>query len=135
MPHHLGLLAALHRKAGKTIDGLRLIAEALTNADANQESWCNVELHRERGELLLLAAREEAENQADAEFQAAIETAVAQGAKLPELRASVARARLNAARGRRQQARDILMPIYGWFSEGLETADLTEARVLLASLQ
>ena len=75
------------------------------------------------------------ENQADKEFQAAIETAAAQGAKLPELRASVARARLQAARGRRQQARDILAPIYGWFSEGLETRDLVEARMLLADLQ
>jgi class 3 adenylate cyclase/predicted ATPase len=133
--HHLGLLARLHRKAGRVAAGLGLIDEALAIADANTESWCNVELHRERGELLLMAAGEKAENQADAEFKAAIETAVAQGAKLPELRASVARARLQAARGRRQQARDILRPIYGWFSEGLETRDLVEARTLLAELQ
>ena len=135
IPHHLGLLAALHRKTGKSEAGLRLIADAVAIADANQESWCNVELHRERGELLLLAGREEIENQADKEFQAAIETAVTQGAKLPELRASVARARLQATRGRRQQARDILAPVYGWFSEGLETRDLVEARKLLADLQ
>ena len=115
--------------------GLRLIDEALAIANANNESWCNAELHRERGELLLLASGHDAENQADREFQAAIETAAAQGAKLPELRASVARARLQAARGRRQQARDILAPIYGWFSEGLETRDLAEARTLLADLQ
>ena len=77
----------------------------------------------------------DAETQADREFQAAIETAAAQGAKLSELRASVARARLQAARGKRRQARDILTPIYGWFSEGLETRDLVEARALLADLQ
>jgi predicted ATPase len=128
------LLAGLHRKAGRVVAGLGLIDEALAIADANSESWCNVELHRERGELLLMAAGEEAENQADAEFKAAIETAVAQGAKLPELRASVARAKLQAARGRRQQARDILAPIYSWFSEGLETSDLAEARTFLADL-
>src|SRR6202008_175681 len=122
--HHLGLLAGLHRKAGRVVAGLGLIDEALAIADANSESWCNVELHLERGELLLMAAGEEAENQADAEFRAAIEPAVTQGAKLPELRASVARAKLQAARGRRQQARDILAPIYSWFSEGLETSDL-----------
>jgi predicted ATPase len=104
IPHHLGLLAALHRKAGQAMAGLRLVAEAFAIGDANHESWCNVELHRERGELLLLAAGEEAENQADAEFNAAIETAAAQGAKLPELRASVARARLHAARGTRHEA-------------------------------
>jgi class 3 adenylate cyclase/predicted ATPase len=132
--HHLGLLAGLHRRAGRVVAGLGLIDEALAIADANSESWCNVELHRERGELLLMAAGEEAENQADAEFKAAIETAVAQGAKLPELRASVARAKLQAARGRRQQARDILAPIYSWFSEGLETSDLAEARTFLADL-
>jgi class 3 adenylate cyclase/predicted ATPase len=134
IPHHLGLLAALHRKTGNAIAGLRLIDEAVAIADASLESWCVVELHRERGELLLMAAGEEAENQADAEFKAAIETAVAQGAKLPELRASVARAKLQAARGRRQQARDILAPIYSWFSEGLETSDLAEARTFLADL-
>jgi len=135
IPHHLGLLAALHRKAGKAKAGLRLIAEALTIADANHESWCDVELHRARGELLLLAGQEDAENQADTEFQAAIETAAAQGAKLPELRASVARARLQAARGRRESARDVLAPIYAWFSEGFETPDLVEARTLLADLR
>lgn len=135
IPHHLGLLAGLHRKAGKPTAGLRIIDEALAIADANSESWCSAELHRERGELLLLAAREDAENQADCEFETAIETAAAQRAKLPELRASLAHARLRAARGKRQQARDILAPIYGWFSEGLETRDLEEARMLLADLR
>jgi class 3 adenylate cyclase/predicted ATPase len=134
IPHYLGLLAGLNRKAGKVVAGLRLIDEALAIADANCESWCNAELHRERGELLLMAAGEDAENQADAEFKIAIETAAAQGAKLPELRASLARARLQAARGMRQQARDVLAPIYGWFSEGLEMSDLVEARTLLADL-
>jgi predicted ATPase len=135
IPHYLVLLAGLHRKAGKAMAGLRLLDEAVAAADANGESWCDVELHRERGELLLLAAGEEAENQADTEFQAAIETAAAQGAKLPELRASVARARLQAARGRRESARDVLAPIYAWFSEGFETPDLVEARTLLADLR
>ncbi|MCK1462948.1 hypothetical protein IVB34_32350 [Bradyrhizobium sp. 2] len=132
IPHHLGLLAALQRKAGNAMAGLQLINQAVVIADESLESWCDVELHRERGELLLLVGGEEAENQADAEFEAAIETAAAQGAKLPELRASVARARLQAARGMRQQAHDSLAPIYSWFSEGLETGDLVEARKLLA---
>jgi predicted ATPase len=134
LPHHLALLAGLHRKAGNAATGLELIDEAIAVADANQESWCNVELHRERGELLLQAAGKGAENQADTEFQIAIEIAVAQGAKLPELRASIARAKLQASRGRRQQARKILAPIYSWFSEGLETHDLVEAHKLLTDL-
>jgi predicted ATPase len=135
LPHHLALLAGLLRKAGKVVDGIELIDGALAIADANRESWCNVELHRQRGELLLMAAGQDAENQVDAEFNAAIQTAVAQGAKLPELRASVARARFLASRGRRRQAREILAPSYGWFSEGLETPDLVQARTLLATLQ
>ncbi|MGO8913529.1 MAG: AAA family ATPase [Bradyrhizobium sp.] len=122
-------------KAGEVMAGLRRIDQAIAIAEASSEGWCNAELHLERGELLLLAAGEDAENQADREFEAAIETAAAQGAKLPELRASVARARLQAARGRRQQARNILVPIYGWFSEGLETRGLMEARTLLANLE
>ena len=134
IPHHLGLLAALHRKTGNAMGGLRVIDEAVAIADASLESWCAVELHRERGELLLLAAGQQAENQADAEFETAIKIAAAQGAKLPELRASVARARFQASRGMRREARDALVPIYSWFSEGLETLDLMEARKLLADL-
>jgi predicted ATPase len=135
IPHHLMLMAALHRKTGKVMSGLRLIDQAIVIANATGESWCDAELHRERGELLLLATDAAGENQADAEFLVAIETAATQGAKLPELRATVARARLDGARGRRQKARDILEPIYGWFSEGFETRDLVQARTLLADLQ
>jgi class 3 adenylate cyclase/predicted ATPase len=135
IPHHLRLVAALHRKAGKVMSGLRLIDQAIAIANATSESWCDAELHRERGELLLLATDAESENQADAEFLIAIETAATQGAKLPELRASVARARLHAERGRWHQARNMLEPIYGWFSEGFEMRDFVEARTLLADLQ
>ena len=126
--HHLGLLAALHGKAGRASTGLRLIDEAIAIAKTNSECWHNAELHRERGDLLLLASGHDAETQADKEFQAAIEIAAAQGAKLPELRASVARARLLVARGEGRQARDTLTAIYGWFSEGLEARDFVEAR-------
>jgi len=109
--------------------------EAFAIAKVNNESWCNAELHRQFGELLLLASGHDAETEANREFQAAIDIATAQGAKAPELRASVARARLLAARGELRQAHDILSPVYGWFNEGLETRDLVEARVLLAELQ
>jgi predicted ATPase len=134
IPHHLRLLATLQGKAGNVISRLALIDQAIATADANSETWCNAELHRERGELLLLAAGPDAENQADAEFRIAIETAAAQEARLPELHASVARARLQASQGRRQHARDILAPIFAWFCEDWETRDLVEARTLLANL-
>ena len=133
--HHLGLFASLHGKAGKASTGLRLIDEAIAIAKANDESWRDAELHRERGELLLLAAGAEAEAQADAEFQQAVEISAAQGARMPELRASVARARLRASQGRQREARNLLTPIYDWFGEGLDTRDLLEAKSLLADLR
>jgi len=133
--HHLGLLASLHGKAGQASTGLRMIDEAIAIGEETNESWSNAELHRERGDLLLLASGPNAEAQADAEFGTAIEISAAQGAKALELRASVARARLRASRGRQREARDILTPIYEWFCEGLETQDLLEAGSLLADLQ
>ena len=84
---------------------------------------------------MLLASGHDAAIEAECDFQAAIEIAAAQAAKLPERRATIARAGLLAARRERQQAHDILEPIYGWFSEGLETPDLAEARSLLADLR
>jgi len=134
IPHYLGVYAAMHRRMGDEATGLRLIEDALATAEASHESWCNAELHRERGELLL-AGPAKAEQQADAEFETAIEIAATQGAKLPELRATVARARLLAGRGDWRKARDMLTPIYRWFGEGAETPDLVAARRLLADLQ
>lgn len=133
--HHLGLLASLHGKAGRASAGLRLIEEAIAIGRETNESWCDAELHRERGSLLLLARGPEAEARADTEFRIAIEIATAQGARTPELRASVARAKLRASLGRRREARDILTPVCAWFGEGLETPDLLEARALLADLR
>jgi class 3 adenylate cyclase/predicted ATPase len=134
LPHHLGMLAALCRGAGKATSGIRRIDEAVAIADANDETWCTAELHRERAELVLLERGEDAENRADAELQTAIEIAIEQQAKLPELRASVVRARLLAARGKRQQARELLAPVHDWFTEGFDTRDLKEARALLEEL-
>ena len=135
IPHHLRLVAAFRQKAGSAMSALQLIDQAIDIAKVTGESWCDAELHRERGELLSLVGTADSDNQADTEFRVAIETAVSQGAKLPELRASVACARFHVARGRQQQARDMLAPIYAWFCEGLETRDLVEARTLLADLQ
>jgi len=134
LPHYLRLLAALHQKAGEITLGLQLTDQAIAISAETAESWCDAELHAQRGRLLLLGAGADAQNQADAEFQIAIETAASQGAKLPELRAGVARARLHAAKGKSREARDMLAPIYRWFSEGFETRDLVEARALLTEL-
>jgi predicted ATPase len=133
MPHYLGLLAGIHRKAGRRAAGLELLTEANQIAERNQESWCNATLELERGEVLLLDASEEAGGEADAAFKHAIEIAADQGAKALELRASFARACLWAER-ERQKAFDMLSPIYGWFSQGFDTPDLLQARTLLAEL-
>ena len=135
MPHYLGLLAGIHRKAGQRAAGLRLLIEANQIAERNHETWCDAMLELERGELLLLDACEGAGREADAAFNHAIDIAVDQGAKILELRASVARARLCAKQGKGQKALDMLSPIYGWFSEGFETPDLLQAKTLLSELR
>ena len=133
MPHYLGLLAGIHRKAGERAAGLKRVTEAGQIAERNHETWCNAMLELERGELLLLDVSEEAAGEADAAFKHAIDIATDQGAKTLELRASVARARLRAAKGEGQKAFDMLSSIYGWFAEGFETPDLLQARRCLAS--
>jgi class 3 adenylate cyclase/tetratricopeptide (TPR) repeat protein len=134
MPHYLGLLAGIHRKAGQRAAGLKLLAEANQIAERNHETWCSAMLELERGELLLEAS-EEAGREADAAFKHAIDIAAGQGAKTLELRASVARARHCAKQGGRQKALDMLSPIYCWFSQGFETPDLLQAKTLLGELR
>jgi len=133
MPHYLGLLAGIHRKAGQRAAGLKLLTEANQIVERNHETWCNAMLELEHGELLLLDA--EARGEADAAFKQAIDIAADQGAKTLELRASVARARNCAKQGEGQRALHMLSPIYGWFSQGFETPDLLQAKTLLAELQ
>jgi class 3 adenylate cyclase/tetratricopeptide (TPR) repeat protein len=136
MPHYLGLLAGIHRKAGQRAAGLRLLTEANQIAERNHETWCNAMLELERGELLLLDASEEAAGEADAAFKHAIDIAVHQGAKALELRASLAQARHCAKQGKGPKAElETLSSIYGWFSQGFETPDLLEAKTLLGELR
>ena len=135
MPHYLCLHAAIQRKAGRRAAGLRIVAEAAQIAERNLESWCNAEIERERGELLLLDSSDDAREEAGAAFRRAIHIASDQGAKMLELRASTALARLWARRSERKKALDVLTPIYDWFTQGLETPDLHLARTLLGELR
>jgi predicted ATPase len=135
MPHYLGLLAGIHRKAGQRAAGFKLLTEAAQVAERNHETWCNAMLELERGELLLLDGSEEARGEADAAFKHAIDIAADQGAKTLELRTSIARARHWAQQGEARKAWDMLSPIYGWFSQGFETPDLLEAKTLLGGLR
>ncbi|ATU94655.1 AAA family ATPase [Phyllobacterium zundukense] len=135
MPHYLGLLAAIQRKAGRRAAGFKIVAEATQIAERTLESWCNAELERERGELLLLDPSDDAREEAEAAFKRAIDIAANQGAKMLELRASAALARLWAEHNRRKEAFDVLAPIYEWFTQGFDTPDLLRARRLLANLR
>jgi class 3 adenylate cyclase/predicted ATPase len=133
MPHYLCLLAAIQRKAGRRAAGLRLVAEAAQIAERNLESWRNAEIERERGELLLLD--DDVREESVAAFRRAMHIAADQGAKMLELRASTALARLWAQCSERRKALDVLTPIYDWFTQGFDTPDLRRARTLLGELR
>jgi predicted ATPase len=131
--YFLALLAEAHETVGEPEVGLTVLTEALTLADTTGERLHESELHRLRGELLL---QQSSDNQAEAEscFQHAIRIAQSQQAKSWELRAATSLARLWQQQGKRQDAHDLLSPVYGWFTEGFDTADLKEAKALLDEL-
>ena len=112
--------------------GLTALAEALTVLDKTGERWYESEIYRLKGELLL---QQHAANQAEAEncFQQALEIARNQQAKSFELRAATSLARLWQQQGKRQEAHDLLAPVYHWFTEGFDTADLQDAKALLTN--
>jgi predicted ATPase len=132
-PYWLALLAEAHGIIGEPEAGLTALAEALTQGEQTGERWSEPELHRLQGALLLQLS---SDNQAEAEhrFQQAITIAQNQQAKSFELRAATSLARLWQQQGKRQKAHDLLAPVYGWFTEGFDTADLQEAQVLLDAL-
>jgi predicted ATPase len=136
VPYFLALLAKAYGQAEQAEEGLRLLAEALAVADRNAERWYEAELYRLQGELLLNVecGRQNAELTAEECFQRALVVARRQQAKSFELRAAMSLSRLWQQQGKRNAAHDLLAPIYGWFTEGFDTADLIEARVLLEEL-
>jgi class 3 adenylate cyclase/predicted ATPase len=133
VPDFLSLLAQAYGRAGRPTAGLELLAEALDRAEANGGGWLEAELHRLRGELLL-ARSDRDPVAAGAAFQRALMVARDQSARLWELRAATSLARLWLAQGRCVEARDLLAPVYGWFTEGFHMPDLQEARALLDAL-
>lgn len=106
---------------------LSILDDGLETSRASGETWFEAELMRHRGELL----RDRDPSNAEVLFREALEFARRQHAKLWELRAAVSLARLRRDQGRCDEARDLLTPVYGWFTEGFNTADLKEARGLL----
>jgi predicted ATPase len=137
-PHFLGLLAQAYGKNGQREEGLRALAEALEVVHETGERVREAELMRLKGELTLQAQVSEprATVAAEAEvcFHKAIDIARRQSAKSWELRAVISLSRLWQQQGKQKEARQILAEIYGWFTEGFDTKDLQEAKVLLDEL-
>jgi len=131
LPYGLAFLAAGLVRHGDRAGALAATRQGLATADATGEHMWDVELHRLNGTVLL------ADNKLDegqASLQQAIRIAQAQQAKSLELRAATSLAGLWGEQGRRGEARELLAPVYGWFTEGFDTADLKEAKALLAEL-
>jgi len=108
-----------------------LLDDALQIVERTGERWFAAELNRHRGRLLLRQGHSEA---AEGLYCKALSIAREQEAKLWELRAAASLARLRRDQGRRVEARDLLAPVYGWFTEGFDTPDLKEAKALLDEL-
>jgi predicted ATPase len=132
-PCWLALLAEVHGTMGQPEAGLTALAEALTLVDKTGERHYEAEIYRLKGELLLQYPSNNA-TEAETCFHYALDIARDQQAKSFELRATTSLARLWQQQGKRQEAHDLLAPIYGWFTEGFDTADLQEAKVLLEAL-
>jgi predicted ATPase len=127
-------LAYGYSRAGQPEEGLRVLSGALRTVNRTDERYYEAEVHRLRGDLLLAQGGVEAETEAEASFHKAIEVARRQQAKSLELRAAMSLGRLWQQQGKRQEAHELLAGIYGWFTEGFDTADLQEAKVLLEEL-
>jgi predicted ATPase len=126
-------LAEAHGQAGQAEEGLALMAEALELVAKTGERESEAELYRLKGELFL--ARSPSDHaEAEASFRKALDVARRQSAKSYELRAATSLARLWQGQGRKQEARDLLAPVYDWFTEGFDTRDLKDAKALLEEL-
>ena len=128
------MLAIAHADAGQFDDAWRCIGRAMTAMQATRERWCEAEAHRVAGEIALKSP-EPVTATAQSYFERAVAVARQQQAKSWELRASMSLARLWRDQGKVQQARELLAPVYGWFTEGFDTRDLKEAKALLDELR
>jgi class 3 adenylate cyclase/predicted ATPase len=133
IPFHLPHLARAHAQLGQFEEAWRCIDEAMIAVETTKENWCEAEVHRTAGEIALMGPQPDA-SKAEAHFVRALAVARAQTARSWELRTATNTARLWRDQGKRQQARDLLAPIYNWFTEGFDTPDLKEARTLLEAL-
>jgi predicted ATPase len=132
-PRYLSYLAMAYAELGQVDDAWRCIGEALSAIEATTERWIEAEANRIAGGIALRSPVPDVAK-AEAYFERALTVARAQQAKSWELRAAMSMARLWRDQGKRDDACDLLAPVYGWFTEGFDTLDLKEAKALLATL-
>jgi predicted ATPase len=128
---HLGWA---HAELGQLDDARRCIDDAFAVIETKQDRLCEPEVHRIAGEIALKSPKRDVAK-AQACFERALTVARAQHAKSWELRAAISMALLWRDQGKRQEAHDLLAPVYNWFTEGFDTRDLKEAEALLNELQ
>jgi class 3 adenylate cyclase/predicted ATPase len=133
MPWFLSNLASAYADLGQFDDAWRCIGEALTTIETSKETWCEADIYRIAGEIALKSGEPDA-TKAQTYFERSLAVARAQQAKSWELRAATSMARLWRDQGKRDAARDLLAPVYAWFTEGFDTLDLKEAKALLDEL-
>jgi predicted ATPase len=132
-PHFLSLLAEAYGKVGQPEEGLTVLVEALDTVNKTEERNWEAELHRRKGELLLMQCGQKV-GEAEECFRKGLDIARRQQAKSLELRAAMSLSRLWQQQGKHEEAYKLLAEIYGWFTEGFDTADLQEAKALLKEL-
>jgi predicted ATPase len=133
-PYSLVLLAEAYGQMGQPEAGLQVLAEALTLVAASEERRWEAEVYRLQGALRLQLPHPDAHG-AEACFQQALAVAQRQQARSLELRAAMSLTQLWQQQGKREEAGELLAPIYGWFTEGFHTADLQRAKALLDELR
>jgi predicted ATPase len=129
LPVWLSLLARAYGELGRFDDAWRYIDDAAVTVERTKETWYEAEVHRIAGEIALMSPERD-EAKAEAYFERALAVARSQQAKSWELHASMSLARLWRDQGKVQQARELLAPVYGWFTEGFDTPDLKHAKAL-----
>jgi predicted ATPase len=133
IPFFLSHLARAYAELGQFEEAWRSIGEATAMMENTKETWCEAEVHRTAGEIALKSPQPDAAK-AEACFRRALAVAREQHAKSWELRASMSLARLWRDQGKVREARELLAPVYGWFTEGFDTRDLKEAETLINEL-
>ena len=133
LPLRLSYLAKAYADIGHFEEASRFVTEALSAIETTKESWFEAEVYRIAGEIALKSQEPDAAK-AEGYFERALAIARQQQAKSWELRAAMSMARLWRDQGKRDEARDLLAPVYGWFAEGFDTLDLKEAKALLDEL-